>query len=190
MVAVVQGTIILPTLPGSKKLDDENSRYQMISYNFYASEGTNAIYGCSGAGPAFWYDGTTLDFIDAGVGMVLEKPRHLSQHQSRLCLGYKWGEVYVSDANGPTSFNGQIFAASYGFGDKITGLMPVSGDALGVFTESATHVLMGNNGGLQAPRTQVINHKVGAIEYTVQSMGNRPIFASFRGIETLETIGS
>ena len=188
LVATVVGTITLPTLPGSKKLDDQNSRYEMISYNFFASEDTNAIYGCSGAGPAFWYDGETLDYIDTGVGSLLEMPRHVANHQSRLCLGYKWGEVYVSDANGPTSFNGQFFAASYGFGDKITGLMPISGDALGVFTESATHVLIGNNGGLETPRTQVVNHKVGAIEYTVQSMGNRPIFSSFRGIETLETM--
>jgi hypothetical protein len=188
LIALVDSDLSVPALPGSALLDENKSKYQMISYNFFASEEKNAIYGCSGAGMAFWYDGTVLDFIPTGVDVALDKPRHLSEHQQRLCLGYIWGEVYVSDANGPTSFSGQHFAASYGFGDKITGLEPASGDALAVFTESATHVLVGNNGGDTAVRQDVINHKVGAIEYTVQNMGNRPIFTSFRGIETLETM--
>ena len=188
LIALAGGNVRKPNLPGSKRLDAERARYQMISHNFFATEERNAIYGCSGAGQAFWYDGSILDFISTGATLDVDKPRHLSEHQSRLCLGYLWGEVYVSDANSPTTFSGQHFAASYGFGDKITGLEPASGDALAVFTESATHVLIGNNGGDAAVRQDVINHKVGAIEYTVQNMGNRPIFTSFRGIETLETM--
>jgi len=188
-VAVTSGSTTTLTLPGSRLLRAHNSRYQFISHNFYASEDRNAIYGVSGAGPAFWYDGTTLDFIFTGVDEALEKPRHLAVHLTRLHLGYPWGEVYASAPGDPLNFAGEDFAATYGFGDKITGLMPAAGDVLAVFTESATHALAGANGDdANPPRQTVINHRVGAIEYTVQNVGNRPIFTSFRGIETLETM--
>ena len=189
LVAVATTDVTTEPLPGSNLLNDNRSRYQMISYNFFASEDRNAIYGVSGAGRAFWYDGSSLEFIGTGLDVDMDKPRHLAPHEFRLALGYKWGEVYVSVPGDPTSYDGQLFASTFGFGEKITGLMPISGDALGVFTESSVHVLTGAHGDAQNPPNQkVINHKVGAIEYTVQSAGNRPIFASFRGIETLETM--
>ena len=192
-VANILGDVSRPVLPGSKALDENHSRYQMISYNFFATEEQNAIYGVNGAGPAFWYDGTTLDFILTGVEIENDKPRHVAAHENRLCLGYLWGEVYMSGTD-PLNFSSDTeLAASFGFGDKITGLMPAAGKALAVFTESTTNVLIGapqafGGDALQFVEQQVINHRVGAIEYTVQSMGNRPIFASFRGIETLETM--
>lgn len=188
-VAVTSGSTTTLPLPGSRLLRENNSRYQFISHNFYASEDRNAIYGVSGAGPAFWYDGTTLDFILTGVDEAKDKPRHLAVHITRLHLGYLWGEVYASAPGDPLNFAGEDFAATYGFGDKVTGLMPTAGDVLGVFTEAATHALAGANGDdANPPRQTVINHRVGAIEYTVQNVGNRPIFTSFRGIETLETM--
>ena len=189
LIATTVGSGSTILLPGSRPLAANNSKYEFISHNFYASEERNAIYGVSGAGPAFWYDGTTLDFIDTGVGVEREKPRHLAAHLHRLHLGYMWGEVYVSAPGDPLNYAGEDFAATYGFGDKVTGLMPAAGDVLAVFTESATHALAGANGDdANPPRQTVINHRVGAIEYTVQNVGNRPIFTSFRGIETLETM--
>jgi len=190
LVAEASSDVIPVNLPGSVALAEERSRYQFISYNFYATEERNAIYGCSGAGPAFVYEPRTnkLTFISTGVAGEEDKPRHVTTHLSRLALGYKWGEVYVSAPGEPTNFNGVDFAASYGFGDKITGMSPTAGDATAVFTESSTWMMVGAAGdGSNPPRQQVINARVGAIEYTVQSSGNRPIFTSFRGIETLET---
>jgi len=151
------------------------------------------MYGVSGAGLAFWYDGSTLDFIPTGVGIENDKPRHVAPHENRLALGYIWGEVYLSGTD-PIQFGADVhLAASFGFGDKITGLMPAPGKALGVFTETTTNVLIGapqdwGEAALAHVEQQIVNPKVGAIEYTVQSMGSAPIFASFRGIETLETM--
>lgn len=182
--------VLVPALPGSLALERERSRYQMISYNFFANEDRNAIYGVSGAGPAFKYDGKVLQLIQTGLPQETEKPRHVAPHQFRLALGYKWGEVYLSGVGDPLNWEGDTnFATSFAFGDKITGLMPAAGDALAVFTESSTNILLGAPGDANRPVEQkVINHKIGAIEYTVQSIGNRPIFASFRGVETLETM--
>ncbi|RLB68294.1 MAG: hypothetical protein DRH08_01365 [Deltaproteobacteria bacterium] len=192
-ICTLSGSVATPTLPGSRLLDENHSRYQMVSYNFFATEEQNAIYGVSGAGFAFWYDGETLDFIPTGVDAEDDKPRHIAPHENRLHLGYIWGEVYASGPD-PLDFSASTgLAASYGFGDKITGLMPAAGKALAVFTESTTNVLIGavqgfGEAALETVEQQVVNHKVGAIEYTVQNIGNRPIFASFRGIETLETM--
>ena len=190
LVAETASDVIPVNLPGSEALEEERARYQFISYNFFATEERNAIYGCSGAGPAFTYEprNNKLTFISTGVDLEEDKPRHVSTHLGRLALGYKWGEVYTSAPGEPTNFNGVDFAASYGFGDKITGLMPTAGDATAVFTENSTWMMVGAAGdNTNPPRQQIINARVGAIEYTVQSSGNRPIFASFRGIETLET---
>lgn len=190
LVAATASDVIPVNLPGSEALAEERARYQFISYNFFATEERNAIYGCSGAGPAFVYEPRTnkLTFISTGVEGEEDKPRHVSAHLSRLALGYKWGEVYVSAPGEPTNFSGVDFAATFGFGDKITGLSPTAGDATAVFTENSTWMLVGAAGDDANPaRQQVVNARVGAIEYTVQSSGNRPIFASFRGIETLET---
>ena len=192
LIALAGGNLAVPTLPGSLLLDENNSKYEMISYNFFASEEQNAIYGVSGAGLAFWYDGTTLDFIPTGVELSKDKPRHIAPHENRLALGYIWGEVYLSGTDPLVYGAATDLAASFGFGDKITGLMPAPGKALAVFTESSTNVLIGAPVSFADPLTgvdqQVVNHRVGAIEYTVQNIGNAPIFATFRGIETLETM--
>jgi len=188
LVATTDGNVTAPLLPGSTALELNKSRYEMMSFNFYASEDRNAIYGVSGAGPAFWYDGTTLDFVLTGVAVDKDKPRHIAPHVSRLALGYIWGEVYVSEPGEPLQYNGTLFAATFGFGDKITGLTPIASDALAVFTESSSHALVGVLTATAQPEQKVISPKVGAIEYTVQNTGTRPIFASFRGIETLETM--
>ena len=187
-IATIDGNVSIPSLPGSRLLEENSSKYQMISYNFFATEEQNAIYGVSGAGLAFWYDGETLDFIPTGVPLEDDKPRHVAAHENRLALGYIWGEVYVSGVD-PLNFDAaEDFAGSFGFGDKITGLMPVAGNAMAVFTESSIWALRGAPSPESSVEQTVINHKVGAIEYTVQNIGNRPIFASFRGIETLETM--
>jgi hypothetical protein len=189
LVGKVAGSARFPLLPGSAKLAEERSKYQFISYNFYASEEKNAIYGVSGAGPAFVFDGTTLDFISTGVERNNDRPRHVAAHQGRLALGYKWGEVYLSSSTSPLEFDALTLATSHGFGDKITGLMPLTGLALGVFTESTISVIFG--AALDSEGTGVeqrmISPRSGAIEYTVQNLGNLPIFADFRGINMLQS---
>ena len=189
LIGVTNSGVVPVALPGSNLLNAEGSKYQFISHNFYATEDRNAIYGCSGAGKAFLYEPRTsrLGFITTGVGDE-DKPRHVAHHLSRLALGYSWGEVYVSAPGEPDNFDGTDFAATFAFGDRITGMVPTVGDATAIFTESNTQMLVGANGDdSNPPRQQMVNARVGAIEYTCQSSGNRPIFASFRGIETLET---
>lgn len=189
LLAKVASVASVPLVPGSAKLREADSRYQFMSYNFYASEDRNAIYGVSGAGPAFVYDGENLDFIYTGVERSSDKPRHLAAHQGRLALGYSWGEVYLSSSTSPKEFDAVTLASSHGFGDRITGLMPLSGLALAVFTESSIGLI--NGAALDSEGTgveqRVISAKSGAIEYTVQNLGDKPIFADFRGISTIET---
>jgi len=190
LIGILTSDINFPLLPGSKLLEDNASRYQFISYNFFASEELNAIYGVSGAGRAFYYNGQTLDFIDTGVGEERDKPRHVAAHQTRLALGFAWGEVYVSSVDDPLSFDPITLASTHGFGDRVTGLLPLNGIAMAVFTESSIGVLHGaaldsDGAGI---RQEVISPNSGAIEYTVQNIGNRPIYADFRGISTLDAL--
>lgn len=43
------------------------SKYQQVSKNFYASTGLDAIYGVSGGGPAFYYDGIKTNAVGTVV---------------------------------------------------------------------------------------------------------------------------
>lgn len=66
------------------------SKYQSITKNFYGSSGYEAIYGVSGGGPAFYYDGIKSTSakgvpgnfcrILTGLAPNLETPRSVTAH--------------------------------------------------------------------------------------------------------------
>lgn len=190
LVAELSTAMNYPTLPGSLLLDDYNSRYQFISHAFDAGEDSNYIYGVSGAGRAFVYDGQSLVFVDTGLDEKLDKPRHIAAHQGRLALGYDWGEVYISSITSPLEFDAVTLASTHGFGSRVTGLQSLNGDSMAVFCESKIEVIYGT--ALDSDGTgvdqKVLSANSGAIEYTVQMMGSRPIFADFRGISTIDAV--
>lgn len=182
LYAVVAGPPERVTMPGYAALEAEESRYEIIENNFYAKDDLNALWGVSGAGLAFVWDGVYFRQIRSGVAEARDKPRHLEAFQFRLVLGYSWGELNWSVAGTPLSFDGSLNAAATGFGFKIVGLEKLSGQMMAVFTDGGVFgaVVSGSNFAQQDLAT---NSRV--VEYSVQRFGNQVVFCDQNGIRDL-----
>lgn len=185
-VADITDTMEYNSLDGSARVIAAESRYQFEQANFYASEDWDSIYGVSGAGRAFQFDGKYFQRIYAynpsqADSATLDKPRHVAKHRYRLALGYKTGLVDFSVEGAPTNFDGIFGAAEVGVGDRITGFSQGQGTYLYVFGEGSVTGIRDSD-----LNTTTVVPAAGAIEYTVQNIGDRTLFCNERGISALD----
>lgn len=171
------------TLPGPALVEKQNSRYLFRSANFYGDAEWDAMYGVSGAGRAFFWDGHVLGFVMTQYDPNKDMPRHVAIHHNHLVLGYRSGSVQLSVIGEPTNFRGVDGASEFPMGDTVTGLLSLNGTTLGVFCARSIHSIAGSS--VQNFTQQTISPKQGAIEYSVVDMG-QPMFATTNGISTLE----
>lgn len=169
----------LNALPTARALELEQSQYEFIVANFYGSEKTTSLYGVTGASRAFVYNGDEFSFIDTGIPYTIDKPRHIAKFKDRLCLAYPNGSVVFSVVGDPTNFDGIAGAAEIAFGDRVVGLQPLAGEALGVFCENSVWYLDAD----LSPH--LISPNTGCIEYTLAAT-DRPYYCSAAGIMTIE----
>ena len=163
------------------------AKYQYVVSNFYAAADFDAIYGVSGCGPAFMYDGFAFTRIYTGTPEQDDIPRHCAVHQSRLFLGYRSGSVQFSVAGNPLSFDPLQFAGEIGVGAAVRGLMELNGDTLAEITQKGVSMIQGDVG--LGPYPGIISPDVGCVEYSAQSMGQF-MYTSFRGIQNLRATQS
>lgn len=170
-------------------LEEEQSRYQIISANFYADEAWEGIYGVSGAGRAWYFDGNYFSRIYAVPLEVEEserkdKPRHICNYRFHLALGYKSGSVQFSKIGEPDNFDFVLGATEVGIGDRVTGIFPLPGQYLAVFCENSIWGITGKT--VSEFSLENISPYSGAIEYSVVAIGDKPIYCDTMGISTLE----
>lgn len=166
-------------LDGSAAIAATASKYQSISTNFTSAEDFEGIYGVSGAGPAFAYDGTAFTRILTGAPAELEKPRHIVRHKDRLWLGYKSGDVTFSAPNEPLNFDATDTAGTKNFGAPIHGFAVQNGETLGVYTRDDVQMIQGP---ILTFASATISPNVGCFEYSVITTGNY-VYLSNRGIQ-------
>lgn len=172
-------------LPTQSAIVNNRSRYEFITANFYGDEALDSIYGVHGLPRAFAYNGEFFYKIYTQPDPVKDSPRHLEIHHQHLALGYMTGNVDISVAGEPYNFDGAQGASSWTIGDKVVGLLELSGTILGVFGSKSVWGISGTT--VDNFATQVIAPKVGAIEYTITDMGY-PVYANAYGIYTLAQI--
>lgn len=171
------------------------SKYQSITQNFYGSSGLEAIYGVSGGGPAFYYDGYK-NFIGGkvvpgnfariltGLPIQFEQPRSVVAHQGHLALGYYSGMVQWGNATNVLSFDPSLFdktADNDGVGQPVTALASINGDSLVVGARQAVFMLQGNFNSPSTVYQSTIAPTSGMLEYSLQPMANYT-YIDFRGI--------
>jgi len=183
LLAKTDGPATQNLLPTSAEMEQARSISQTIKANFFIDAQREAIYGVTGAGPAFLFNGTYFHFIRAPIPLDQDKPRHIAEHEFHLVLAYESGSILVSVVGAPTNFSGVEGASEFGFGDNITDLMPLVGSSLGVMCKQSSHAFVGNV--LENFTTQIISKTSGAIEYTSSIVG-QPIYADFRGISSVQ----
>ena len=169
-------------LPSWDEFLSNRSLAQHIKANFFIDESKEAIYGVTGAGPAYTFDGRFFRFIHAPIPLEKDKPRHIIEHESHLVLAYPSGSILISVVGQPTNFSGIDGASEFGYGDVITDLAPLPGAALAVLCRQSAHALVGTT--IDNFSNQVISKTSGAIEYSAVSIGP-PIYADFRGISSI-----
>lgn len=172
-------------LPSSYALASESARYTFSTASPYGADDADVFFICSGVDHAHMFDGTYALPISTGLMWQNEKPRHAAWSGNYLALGYKSGSLAISDLGNPLVFVDAVStAAEIGASDRVTGLLNLKGDSLGVFTENTVFALQGTDP--SNFRRVTISPSSGAIEYTVCDMG-QPMYCDFRGIATIAT---
>jgi hypothetical protein len=169
-------------LPSYTATTDNRSRYLFITTNFYGDLDLNSIYGVNGVSRAFAFNGEDFYKIATNPDETKDQPRHVANHQGHLAIGFGEGRVDISVVGQPYNFDGKLGASSWAIGDKVTGLLPLTGTILGVFGSKSVWGISGTT--VDNFSTQTVSPNIGAVEYTVADMGN-PVYANAYGIYTL-----
>lgn len=169
-------------LPSYTTVTENRSRYVFITANFFADRSLDSIYGAHGLARAFAYNGDFFYKIHTQEDPDKDSPRHVAYHHGHLALGFDEGRVDISVVGEPYNFDGSEGASSHSIGDKVVGLLPLSGTILGVFGSKSIWGISGTT--VDNFATQVISPNMGAIEYTICDMG-QPVYANAYGIYTL-----
>ena len=169
-------------LPTQQMIIDNRSRYEFITANFFADKDLDSIYGAHGLPRAFAYNGNFFYKIYTQPDPVKDSPRHVAYHHDHLALGYERGAIDISVVGEPYNFYGVEGASSWSIGDKVVGLLPLSGTILGCFGSKSIWGISGTT--VDNFATQIITPNIGAIEYTIADMGF-PVYANAYGIYTL-----
>lgn len=197
LIATTGSTANKVYLESSTSLDANDSQYEFATGNFFANANAEQVFGVSGAGLAFSWDGTYCIRIRTGVEENSDKPRHVAKHLSQLALGYASGSVMLSDLGYAESFSGVVDgsspvsdadpafgggAAEIAVGDPIYGLLPLPDQSLGVFCRRSIQRISGSGSSVAST---VIEPSSGIIEYTLANIGI-PVFCDFRGVGTVQ----
>jgi hypothetical protein len=169
-------------LPSAAATVSNRSRYMFITANFFAVRELDSIYGAHGLPRAFAYNGDFFYKIHTQADPDKDQPRHVAYHHGHLALGFDDGRVDMSVIGQPYNYDGALGASEWSIGDRVTGLLPLSGTILGMFGSKSVWGLSGTT--VDNFSTQVITPNIGAIEYTVTDMGF-PVYANAYGIYTL-----
>ena len=186
LLAFVASDDVPCTLPSSYLVADADARYTFSSARPYARDDADVFFACNGAEYASMFgDGYMLP-IQTGLLEQFEKPRHAMWAGNYLALGYGVGTLALSDLGSPLTYLGSAsIAAEIGASDRVVGLEKLQGDTLGVFTERTIFGLQGTDP--TNVRRIEISPASGAIEYTVATVGDSPMFTNYRGIGTIQT---
>lgn len=183
LVATINGDMTFNGLDTLDEIETVKSRYQFITENFYATEDFEGMYGVSGAGRAFSWDGFYFTRIYTQEDSSKDIPRHITSHQFHLTLGYGAGANLLSVAGNPLDFTGVNGAVEIDTGDGIVGYAKMSGTTLGIFCKKTIQGLVGTS--IDNFSLTILSPYEGAIEYSVADCG-KPVYTSYRGISIFD----
>jgi len=158
-------------------------RYEFINYNFKASVGSEAMYGCDGVNKGFVFDGST--YTEITTGMTLDAPQHLIAHKMHLFYSFAKGSVQHSAPGDPATWSVVVGAGEMGLGQECTGFVGVPGEALQIFGRNGTWIL--NGATALSWSLNSLDNEAGAIEWTIQGF-KYPIYVDDNGITGTQAV--
>lgn len=160
-------------------------RFEFINENFYGSASTARMYGCDGVNKAFEWDGTGV-LTPITTGMPTDAPKHIKAHRKHLFLSFPNGSVQHSAPGEPLVWSAVFGATEIGTGDEVTGFAPVAGGTLAIFNRNQTYILYGLD--INDWDLKLHTQDTGAIEWSIQVVGNSPKFLDDRGLTSLSAV--
>ena len=149
--------------------------YKTRIYNFTNVADADSVYGVTGVGEAFEFDGTNyipIFFPDFPATF----PYLIDIHQERLHIGFPGGQWVMSVSGEPRVFDALRGSVTYSCGSELVGSRKIHGNALSIFTESSIWLLLGT--GVLDETTQIrdwqfIEHdsSIGAVDGSVAEKG-------------------
>lgn len=117
-------------------------RFRFVNHNFYGQNSQRRMYGVSGLGPAFEFDGTTFAIIENGASIY---PTTIAAHKDHLFLGYSEGSIITSSIGSPLEYNALTGAGEIAVGDQIQGFQLMIGGVLMIGCRNRIDMLYGND---------------------------------------------
>lgn len=184
LIATVNGDMSFNGLDTLADIEEAGSRYQFITENFFADKDFEGMYGVSGAGRAFSWDGSYFTHIYTQADDAKDIPRHITAHQFHLVLGYEAGANLLSVAGNPFDYSGVNGAVEIDTGDPVHGYSRMDGTTLGIFGKKTVQGLVGTSPDNFS--LTILSPYEGAIEYCVLDVGGKTVFMSYRGISVFD----
>lgn len=182
-------TVATSRLAGTGALMASNTRYQWGTYNFYAADGMEQVYGVNGVTRGFWVKPDSWGSIVTNPVIASDNPKYISMHaRVALMLGFARGSVMSSVPGSPLNFQGVLGAVEFSIGDRVTGLLESADTTTLVFGKRSISRIIGTSVDDYGQRTVVPN--AGALDYTAVNVGSMPVFTDPYGVSTLEQSSS
>ena len=157
-------------------------RFRFVNYNFFGQSTQERMYGVSGSGEPFEYDGTTFLTLNTGVSGAF--PIDIVAHENHLFIGYKNGSVIYSGIGNPRLYTVVSGGGEIAIGDILTGLVTGYKSTLFVFGRNSTFYISGTSRANFKKKT--LSEEAGAMFGTSVLM-DEPICLDDRGIRTVSS---
>ena len=158
----------------------QGAKFRFANENFYGQSDTERMYGVSGTGRAFEFDGEV--FVPIFSGVEDDKPTHIAEHQAHLFLAYRGGSLVHSALGEPLNYEVINGAGEIATGREITNLVPHYQTTLIILGIDTTQSLQGTSSADWELRT--IADDAGAMENSAQLM-EEPVYYDDRGVSML-----
>ena len=151
--------------------------FSFTNHNFFGLASLVRMYGCSGVGKPFEFDGSM--FVELDTGVTGSDPILIVAHQNQLFVGYPEGSISYSGTGTPRSFAVIDGAGEITIGDTLTGMVGGYKNTLFFFGRNLTAYLVGTSNTDYQVRT--LSDEAGAMAHTTVLM-DQPTCLDDRGI--------
>ena len=177
-------TITLSAVPAKQTIGtvptDGAYSFRFVNQNFFGQALGERMYGVSGIGNLFEFDGTM--FVELETGVTTVYPTRVTYHKNHLVAGFKSGSAVYSGTGKPRSFDANDGAGEFAIGDILTEFVPGYRDTLFVFGRNKTAYLAGTSNKDFVLKT--LSDEAGAMENTAALM-DEPTVLDDRGVRNV-----
>jgi len=175
VIAKADGSQFANSLP-------KGGRYSFDNGNFFGQDGLERMYGVSGEGDAFEFDGVVFATIKSAISS--QYPKYIAIHKKHLFLAYRSGSLMISAPGEPLIFDAILGASEIAVGDTIHGLNRVPGGVLAVGCDDSIQMLYGND--YLSWELQPFGQH-GMKPFSFGEVGGNSLVLDNRGVQNLQT---